>query len=117
MLNCAADEIVFTGSGSEANNTIIKGVAEVYRYKGRHIITSEIEHPSVIETCKYLEKSGYRVTYLPVNIYGQVELEQVQGAISEQTILVTIMHSNNETGTLQAIKAIAELCRREKVLV
>ena len=116
LLNCNADEMVFTGSGSEANNTIIKGVAEAYRHKGRHIITSQIEHPSVIETCKYLEKSGYRISYLPVNQYGEVEARQVQDAITGETILVTVMHSNNETGTLQPIKAIADLCRREKVL-
>ncbi|WDE09049.1 cysteine desulfurase [Thalassomonas viridans] len=117
LLNCSADEIVFTGSGSEANNTIIKGVAEAYRHKGRHIITSRIEHPSVMETCKYLEKSGYLVTYLPVNRYGEVEIEQVKNAITGDTILVTVMHSNNETGTLQPIKAIAGLCRQENVLL
>lgn len=116
LLNCAADEIVFTGSGSEANNTIIKGIAKAYQNKGRHIITSMIEHPSVIETCRHLEKQGYQVTYLPVNSAGEVELEQLQRALTRETILVSIMHSNNETGTLQPINAIAEICNRENIL-
>ena len=116
LLNCAAGEIVFTGSGSEANNTIIKGVAEAYQHKGRHIITSQIEHPSVIETCKYLETKGYRVSYLPVNRVGEVEVQQLQNALTSETILVSIMHSNNETGTLQGIKAMAEICNKENIL-
>ncbi len=116
LLNCREDEIVFTGSGSEANNTILKGVAAAHKDKGRHIITSMIEHPSVMATCQYLQDSGFRVSYLPVNEYGEVEAEQVQNAITDQTILVSIMHSNNETGTLQPIKAIADICNKQKVL-
>ena len=116
LLKCTADEIVFTGSGSEANNTILKGVAEAYQHQGRHIITSQIEHPSILETCKYLEKSGYRLTYLPVNSYGEVEFEQLESALTDETILVSIMHSNNETGTLQPIKAIAKLCKQKNIL-
>jgi len=116
LLNCSSNEIVFTGSGSEANNTIIKGVAEANQDKGRHIITSQIEHPSIIEACKHLEKIGYQVTYLPVNHYGEIEISQLEQAITEYTILVSIMHSNNETGTLQAIKAIADICQKNNIL-
>ncbi|PCH61442.1 MAG: cysteine desulfurase NifS [SAR86 cluster bacterium] len=116
LLNCHADEIVFTGSGSEANNTILKGVAQAFQHKGRHIITSQIEHPSVIETCKFLESTGFKLTYLPVNHYGEVEIEQLEKAISDETILVSIMHSNNETGTLQAIKEFAALCHSKDIL-
>ena len=116
LLNCAADEVVFTGSGSEANNTIIKGVALANQNKGRHIITSQVEHPSVIETCKYLEQNGYKVTYLPVNQYAQVKVEALEKAITPETILVSIMHSNNETGTLQSIKAMAQVCQKHDVL-
>ncbi|MCJ8273961.1 MAG: cysteine desulfurase [Psychrosphaera sp.] len=116
LLNCAADEVVFTGSGSEANNTIIKGVALANQNKGRHIITSQVEHPSVIETCKYLEQNGYKVTYLPVNQYAQVKVEALEKAITPETILVSIMHSNNETGTLQSIKAMAQVCQKHDEL-
>ena len=116
LLNCCADELVFTGSGSEANNTILKGVAEAYQSKGRHIITSQIEHPSIMATCQYLEQSGFQITYLPVNREGFVELEQLRNALTAETILVTIMHSNNETGTLQPIRLMAELCKDNDIL-
>lgn len=116
LLNCNANELVFTGSGSEANNTILKGVAAAYQSKGRHIITSQIEHPSIMATCQYLEKSGFEITYLPVNSEGVVEVEQLENALTTETILVSIMHSNNETGTLQPIKLITELCKNNDIL-
>jgi cysteine desulfurase len=116
MLGCAVDEVIFTSGGSEANNLAIKGVARAYRAQGRHIITSAVEHPAVIEACRHLEADGYQVTYLPVDERGLVEARQVEDAITPQTILVTVMHANNEVGTIQPIAAIAEVARRHRVL-
>ncbi|TAM55625.1 MAG: aminotransferase class V-fold PLP-dependent enzyme, partial [Acidobacteria bacterium] len=112
MLGCAVDEVVFTSGGSEANNLAIKGVAHAYRAKGRHIITSAVEHPAVTEVCRHLESDGYQVTYLPVDDEGLVDPGEVEAAITPQTILVTVMHANNEVGTIQPIAAIAEVTRR-----
>ncbi|MCP4294893.1 MAG: cysteine desulfurase [Proteobacteria bacterium] len=116
LLNCTAEEIVFTGTGSESNNTIIKGVAKAYREAGNHIITSSIEHPAVLNCCRELEKSDIRITYLPVDSYGRVDPQELVTEICKETILVSIMHSNNETGTLQPIKDIANLCRKHELL-
>jgi cysteine desulfurase len=116
LLNCSAKEIVFTSGGSESNNTVIKGAAYTYRNKGKHIITSQIEHPAVINPCKFLEDSGYEVTYLPVDKYGFVSPSDVEKAITEKTILITIMHSNNETGTLQPIEEIAKISKKNNIL-
>lgn len=117
LLNCHSEEIIFTSGGSEANNYVLKGVAETFKKKGDHIITSEIEHPSIINPCKYLERLGYRVTYLPVDNNCRLNPEDVKKAISDKTILVTIMHSNNETGTIQPIKEIAKICMEKNVLL
>ncbi len=117
LLRCRMEEIVFTSGGSESNNFAIKGVAEAYRHKGNHIITSAIEHPAVIEVCHYLEDKGFRVTYLPVDGYGLVDPEELEANITPQTILVSIMHANNEVGTVQPIAAIAEIAHRHGVLV
>lgn len=117
FLNASAEEILFTSGGSESNNMAIKGAAHAYRHKGNHIITSAIEHPAVLNPCKYLEQNGFRVTYIPVDSYGVVNLEELERSICGETILVTIMHSNNETGTLQPIREIAHLCRRHHILV
>ncbi len=117
LLGCAPDEVVFTSCGSEADNLAIKGVAEAYRERGDHIITSQIEHPAVISTCRYLERHGYRVTYLPVDEYGRVEPSSVEQALTAQTILVSIMHANNETGTIQPIVDIAEAAHQRGALV
>lgn len=117
LLGCAPGEVVFTGCGSEADNLAIKGVAEAYGDRGKHIITSEIEHPAVLNTCRYLERRGYRVTYLPVDSYGQVSPAAVERALTPDTILVSIMHANNETGTLQPITEIAIAAHRRGVLV
>jgi cysteine desulfurase len=116
MLGCAVDEVIFTSGGSEANNLAIKGVARAYRTQGRHIITSAVEHPAVIEVCRHLESEGYQVTYLPVDEHGLLEPRQVEDAITPQTILVTVMHANNEVGTVEPIAAIAEVTRRHGVL-
>ncbi len=111
LLNCKPSEIIFTSGGSESNNHAIKGVAFANRSKGNHIITSSIEHPAVIEVCKFLERTGFRVTYLPVNEEGLVSVTDVRNAITSQTILITIMHANNETGSIQPIAEIAKIAR------
>ncbi len=115
-LACAPREIFFTGSGTEADNWAIKGVAYAKREKGNHIITSSIEHHAVLHTCKYLEKEGFDVTYLPVDEYGMISLKQLEEAITDKTILITIMFANNEIGTVQPIKEIGEIARRKGVL-
>ncbi|PYG87453.1 cysteine desulfurase [Ruminiclostridium sufflavum DSM 19573] len=109
-------EIYFTGSGSEADNWALKGVAAAYKQKGKHIITSKIEHPAVLNTCKYLEKEGFEVTYLPVDGDGLVSLEDVRNAIKENTILISIMFANNEIGTIQPINEIGAIAREKGVL-
>ena len=111
LLNCSMNEIIFTSGGSESNNTVIKGVAFTYKSKGNHIITSQIEHPAVTNPCKYLEKLGYEISYLPVDKYGIVNPADVENAVTDKTILITVMHSNNETGTLQPIKEISKIAR------
>lgn len=117
LLGCHPDEVIFTSGGSEANNYAIKGVAFAHRVRGNHIITAAIEHPAVIEVCKYLATQGFEVTYLPVNAYGMVELEAVEQALRPQTSLITIMHANNEVGTVQPIADIARLAKRHGILV
>ncbi|MDA8188791.1 MAG: cysteine desulfurase family protein [Dehalococcoidales bacterium] len=116
LLGCTSDEIVFTGCGSEADNLAIKGVAEAYRGKGNHIITSQIEHPAVLNTCRYLERHGCQVTYLPVDEYGLVDPAAVEGAITERTVLISIMHANNEVGTVEPVAAIGAIAHRRGVL-
>jgi cysteine desulfurase len=117
LLDCAPEEIVFTGSGSEADNLAIKGVAEAYRERGNQFITSQIEHPAVLNSCRYLERHGCRVTYLPVDASGRVSPTDVERALTPETILVSIMHANNETGTLQPIREIAALVRSRGILL
>lgn len=115
-INADANEIYFTSGGSEADNWAIKGVAFAKKDKGNHIITSAIEHHAIINTCKFLERNGFEVTYLPVDEYGFVNPEDVRAAITDKTILVSIMFANNEIGTIQPIKEIGAVCREKKVL-
>ena len=118
LLGCTSGEIIFTAGGSESDNLAIRGVALARRGSGNHIITQVTEHPAVLNTCSALERlHGLRITYLPVDAYGRVSPADVEAAIDEQTILVTIMHANNETGTLQPIAEIAEIAHRHGVLV
>lgn len=117
LLGCQPDEIIFTSGGSESNNYAIKGAAFAHRRQGNHIITSAIEHPAVTEVCKYLEKNGFRVTYLPVNEFGLLNLQTLKKALSPQTILITIMHANNEVGTVQPIAEIAQVAREHEILL
>eukprot|EP01116_Phalansterium_solitarium_P002236 TRINITY_DN12115_c0_g1_i2.p1 TRINITY_DN12115_c0_g1~~TRINITY_DN12115_c0_g1_i2.p1 ORF type:complete len:402 (+),score=109.09 TRINITY_DN12115_c0_g1_i2:84-1289(+) len=116
ILNCAPCEIIFTSGGTEANNTAIKGVAHAQESRGKHIITSAIEHPAVLEVCQHLESKGFEVTYLPVDSYGVVSPDDLERAITDRTTLVTIMHSNNEVGTLQPIKELAAIAHRRGAL-
>ncbi len=118
LLGCSPGEITFTGGGSESDNLAIRGIALAYRHKGNHIITQVTEHPAVLNTCRALERlHGFRITYLPVDESGRVSLEGLEAAIDEQTVLITMMHANNETGTLQPIKEIAKVAHSHGVLV
>jgi len=110
-------EIYFTGSGTEADNWAIKGAAYAGRKKGKHIITSAIEHPAVAETCEFLKREGFEITYIPVDEDGLVNPADVEKAIRPDTIIVSIMMANNEIGTIQPIKEIAEICKKHKVLM
>ena len=109
-------EIYFTGSGSEADNWALKGIAAAYKKKGNHIITSLIEHPAILNTCKYLEGEGFEVTYLPVDEDGLITLEDVRNSIKDSTILISIMFANNEIGTIQQIKEIGAIAHEKGVL-
>ncbi|MBQ8940795.1 MAG: cysteine desulfurase NifS [Firmicutes bacterium] len=111
-----ANEIYFTAGGSESDNWALKGIADSYASKGKHIITSAIEHHAILHTCEYLETKGYEVTYLPVDEYGVVSPESVKAAIRPDTILVSIMFANNEIGTIEPIKEIGAVCREAGVL-
>lgn len=115
-LNAHPEDIYFTSGGSESDNWAIKGTAFAMRDKGRHIITSEIEHPAVLNTCHFLEQFGYDVTYLPVDQYGLVSVQTLRNAIRDDTILVSIMMANNEIGTIEPIKALAEAAHEKQVL-
>jgi len=116
LIGATAKEIIFTSGATESDNLAIKGVAEMYREKGNHIITAVTEHKAVLDTCKRLEKYGYRVTYLPVQKDGLVDLEELKKAIDDKTILVTIMAANNEIGVLQPWREIGAIRRERKVL-
>src|SRR5688572_3483834 len=116
LIGAGAKEIIFTSGATESNNLAIKGVATMYRKKGNHIITQVTEHKAVIDPCKRLERDGFRVTFLPVDKHGQVHAEQVREALTDQTILVSLMAANNEIGTLQPIKEIGKLCKEKGVL-
>ena len=107
LINAAPNEIVFVAGGTEADNFAIRGIAEAHSKPGNHIITTKIEHPAVLATCEALEQAGSRVTYLPVSTCGLVSIADVRGAIEEDTILISIMHANNETGTIQPVEEIA----------
>ena len=109
------EEIYFTAGGSESDNTAIRGIAYAYRNKGNHIITSKIEHPAVLETCKQLEKEGFEITYIDVDENGILKLEQLKKAIRNTTILISIMFANNEIGTLQPIKEIGEIAKEKHI--
>jgi len=109
------EEIVFTSSGTESNNTVLKGIAYMNEDKGDHIITTSIEHHSVVEPCKFLEKQGFKLTYLPVDKYGLVDPEDIKKAITPKTLLVSIIYGNNEIGTIQPIKEIGKIVKESGI--
>ena len=115
ILGCKENEIIFTGSGTESINLAIKGILSS-KNKGKHIITQKTEHHAVLDTCKFLEKEGFKVTYLDVDAYGLVDLDELKKAIKKDTILISIMYANNEIGTIQPIKEISKICKEKKVL-
>jgi cysteine desulfurase len=116
LIGASAKEMIFTSGATEANNLAIKGVAGMYKKKGNHVITQATEHKATLDTCKRLERDGFQVTYLPVDRYGQVHAEQIHEAITDKTILVTIMAANNEIGTVMPIQSIGRLCKEKGVL-
>lgn len=116
VLNAKTEEIYFTAGGSESDNWALKAVAEAYRDKGKHIITSKIEHHAILHTCQYLEREGYEVTYLDVDERGVIDLEQLKKAIRPDTILISIMFANNEIGTIEPVEKIGEIAREHGVL-
>lgn len=117
LLGCASCEVIFTSGGTESNNYAIKGAALANKQRGDHIITSVVEHPAVINVVGWLRQQGFRVTLLPVDGYGQVDPADLEAAIDDQTILVTVMHANNEVGTLQPIAALAEIAHAHRALM
>ena len=116
LLHCNPEEVVFTSGGSESNNYAIKGTAFANREKGNHIITSAIEHPAVLEVCKYLAEKGFQITYLPVDEFCLVKPRELQKSIRPRTILITIMHANNEVGTIQPIAEIAKIAKEHGIV-
>ena len=116
LINCHSDEIIFTSGGTEANNLAIQGIAFAHKRRGNHIITSQIEHPAVLEVCRHLEENGFRITYLPVDENGLISLDALQEALTPETILISIMHSNNETGSLQPVAKIGEIARQHGII-
>ncbi len=116
LVGATAKEVIFTSGATESNNLAIKGVAEMYSEKGNHIITAATEHKAVLDTCKHLEKNGFRVTYLPVQTNGLIDLDQLREAITDKTILVSIMYANNEIGVIQPIAEIGKIAKERGVL-
>lgn len=116
LINCSPNEIYFTGCGSESDNTIIKGIARMYRKKGKHIITSKIEHPAVLHTCQMLEKQGFYVTYINVNKEGIIDIEELRNSIRNDTILISIMFANNEIGSIQPIEMISKIAKMYNIV-
>jgi len=116
LIGASAKEVIFTSGATESNNLAIKGVAAMYKKKGNHIVTQATEHKAVLDTCKRLERDGYQVTYLPVDQFGLVSAEQIAAAITDKTVLVSIMAANNEIGTVQPIKSIGKMCKEKGIL-
>lgn len=116
-LGCQSDEIFFTSGGTESNNHAIRGAVTSLAQRGNHVITSAVEHPAVVEVCRFLEKHGVTITYLPVDGFGMVDPVDVENAITPETVLISIMHANNEVGTIQPIERIAKIAKSHQVLV
>ena len=116
LIGAQPREIVFTSGGTESDNTALRGVATYNRSRGNHIITTSIEHPAVLRSCEQLEKEGYRVSYIPVDSEGMLRLDKLTGAINDHTILISVMHANNEIGCIQPIQEIARLANERKII-
>ena len=116
LINCDKNEIYFTSGGTESDNTALKGIMYLNKYKGKHLITTKIEHHAILNTCKTLEKNGFKVTYLSVNKEGIISLEELVSAITEDTILISIMFANNEIGSIQPIKKIGEIAKEKGII-
>jgi cysteine desulfurase len=116
LIGATPKEIVFTSGATESNNLALKGIAEMYSERGNHIITQAIEHKAILDTCKRLEKSGVRVTYLPVKTDGRIDLDQLRDAITDKTILISIMYANNEIGAVQPMAEIAKIAKEKGIL-
>src|SRR4030043_440669 len=116
LLECRPNEIVFTSGGSESNNHAIKGAFFALKEKGNHIITTQIEHPAVINPCRFLEKLGAEVTYVGVDRFGMVDPKEIERAITGKTILITVMHANNEVGTIQPIEEISKIAKEQGIV-
>ncbi|MBE0650718.1 MAG: selenide, water dikinase SelD [Bacteroidales bacterium] len=117
LIHCDPSEVVFTSGGTESNNYAIKGIALANKHKGNHIITSSVEHPAVIEVCKYLEKSGFEVSYIPVDEFGMIDLDALKNAVRPTTILISVMHANNEVGSIQPIAEISTLAKSKGIFL
>ncbi|SQC70698.1 Cysteine desulfurase [Listeria fleischmannii subsp. fleischmannii] len=115
LMSVRSEDIIFTSGGTESNNLAIKGIARAYQNRGKHILTSKIEHPSVSNVMKELEEEGFQVTYLPVTKSGQVRIDDIKEALREDTILISIMHVNNEVGSIQPIAEIGELLKEREL--
>ena len=115
LLGCKVNEVYFTSGGSESDNMILKGIAFANKHKGNHIITSKIEHPAILNTCKFLEKFGFKISYINANSNGIVDLKELEKAINRNTILISIMFANNEIGTIQPIEEIGKLAKRNGI--
>lgn len=116
LLNCASGDIIFTSGGTESNNNAIRGIAFARRSQGKHIITSQIEHPAVTAVCERLRQEGFEITYLPVDEYGLVSVSDVRNAVRPETILITLMHANNEVGTIQPVEDVARLANSRGIV-
>ena len=116
LINCDKNEIYFTGCGTESDNTAIKGIAYKYKEKGNHIITSKIEHQAILESCETLEKQGFEVTNLNVDKDGIVDLQELENAITDKTILISVMFANNEIGTIEPIKEISRIAKEKNII-
>ena len=117
LINAKPEEIIFTSGGTESNNHAIRGIALANKDKGKHIITSSIEHPAVTEVCMYLNSLGYEITYLPVDTFGTVNPRDVENAVRPDTVLITVMHANNEVGTIQPIEEIASIAHQKNIVL
>lgn len=116
LINCSPEEIYFTSCGSESDNTALKGIAYANKEKGNHIITSKIEHPAILNSCKSLENKGFKISYIDVDKDGMLNLEKLESEITDQTILISIMYANNEIGTIEPVKEIAQIAHSHGII-